>query len=58
MIALKLFYITQLPDWSADGDTIDKGLSNFQGIRITFVRLHGVVEVGTFKTFWDGHVIG
>ena len=49
MIALKLFYMDQLPDWSADGDTIEKGLRNFQGIRRTFVRLHGVVEVRTFK---------
>ena len=33
MIALKLFYMDQLPDWSAEGDTIEKGLSNFQEIR-------------------------
>ena len=51
MIALKLFYITQLPDWSVDGDTIEKGLCNFEGIRRTCVRLHGVVEVLTFKLF-------
>ena len=67
MIALKLFYIAQLPDWSVDGDTTEKGLCNFKGewfryqklhfnilsyllgIRRTFVHLHGVVEVRTFK---------
>ena len=49
MIALKLVYMDQLPDWSADGDTIEKGLCNFEGIRRTFVRLHEVVDVRTFK---------
>ena len=47
MIALKLFYIAQLPDWSVDGETIEKGLC--ERIRRTFVRLHGVAEVRTFK---------
>ena len=49
MIAPKRLYIVQLPDWSLDGDTMEKCLCNFYGIRRTFARLHGGVEVRTFK---------